>query len=181
MADPSSGLTLTKISEPAPVSFENEPDPFLAEVTIVECPKAVPQPRQRCPVIELSPLSPHQQSANGEPLSTGTVWAGAPYADGAKPTSSVGPRSCRPLPAMAGHAAPLMDGLPMPCGPAVALTPREMRLGVPRRKAAELRSVRSGRTADRLRSIRSYTLLPRKCERGIWGLLLRRAAGREIS
>ena len=156
MADPSSGLTLTKISEPAPVSFEDEPDPFLAEVTIVECPKAVSQPRHPNPVIEM---------ANGVPVSTGIVWAGAPYADGAKPTSSVGPRSCRLLPAMAGHASPLADGLTMPCGPPEILTPREVRLGVPRRKAAELRSVRSGCTANRLRSLRPYTLLPRKCER----------------
>ena len=78
MADPSPALKLVRFSEPAPLSFEDEPDPFQAEVTVVKCPKAVLQPRQRCPVIELPPLSPHQQSANGEPRSSGTVWAGAP-------------------------------------------------------------------------------------------------------
>ena len=89
----------------------------------MKCPKAVPQPRQRCPVIELPPLSPYQLSATGEPLSTGTVWAGAPYDDGAKPTSSERPR--RPhSPRRRPLSAPPTVGLPVPCGPPVPLAPR---------------------------------------------------------
>ena len=90
---------------------------------MVQCPIAVLQPRQQCPVIEVPPPSPFQLSATGEPLSTGTVWAGSPHDVDAKPTSSERPR--RPhSPRRRPRSAPPTVGLPVPCGPPVPLSPR---------------------------------------------------------
>jgi hypothetical protein len=99
--------------------FVDEPDPFIEGVQVVPCPKAEPQARQRGPVIQLN--------AEGAPMSTGTIWPGAPYADGAKPTTAENPlRPASAPPVSRGKCTrPIPDGLgPNPDGPAVALSPR---------------------------------------------------------
>ena len=96
------------------VDFCNEPDPFLQGVEVVPCPKAKWGPRQRGPTIQVN--------AQGEPLSTGSVWAGAPYADGARPTTAetrIRPTSAPPPLRPASDCAN-----PSPDGPPVALSPR---------------------------------------------------------
>jgi hypothetical protein len=65
------------------VLFLDEPDPFIPGVRVVPCPKAVPEARQHGPVIQVN--------AQGVPMSIGTVWAGAAYADGARPTTAERP------------------------------------------------------------------------------------------
>ena len=60
-------------------------------------------------------------------MSTGTIWPGAPYADGAKPTTAENPlRPASAPPVSRGKCTrPIPDGLgPNPDGPAVALSPR---------------------------------------------------------
>ena len=122
MAEPSPPLILDKVKRPRPMSYADEPDPFL-DIRMVKYPIAVLQPRQECPVIEVPPRSPFQLSSTGVPLSTGTVWAGAAYDVDARPTSSIPPHlpdSPRPPPL----SAPPTCGLPVPRGPPVPLTPR---------------------------------------------------------
>ena len=127
MAEPSPPLILEKVKRPRPMSYADEPDPFL-DIRMVKYPTAVLQPRQECPVIEVPPRSPFQLSSTGVPLSTGTVWAGAAYDVDARPTSSIPPRrpdSPRPRP----QSAPPTCGLPAPRGPPVPLTPRSGEAG----------------------------------------------------
>ena len=61
----SHGLKMVRFSPQGGVDFVDEPDPFLPGIRLVPCPKAGPVPRQRGPVIQLSP--------EGIPLSVGTV------------------------------------------------------------------------------------------------------------
>ena len=127
MAEPSPPLRLERVDRPRPMSYADEPDPFL-DIRMVQYPIAVLQPRQKCPVIEVPPRSPFQLSSTGEPLSTGTVWAGAAYDVDARPTSSERPR--RPhSPRRRPLSAPPTVGLPVPRGPPVHLTPRSGEAG----------------------------------------------------
>ena len=94
------------------VLFLDEPDPFIPGVRVVPCPKAVPEARQRGPVIQVN--------AQGVPMSIGTVWAGAAYADGAMPTTAERPLRPAPEPPLGRCNC----AKPRPDGPAVALSPR---------------------------------------------------------
>ena len=99
--------------------FWDEPDPFIEGVQVVPCPKAEPQARHRGPVFQLN--------AEGARVSTGIIWPGAPYADGARPTTAENPLrpASAPPPFRGNCARPVPDGLgPLPDGPAVALSPR---------------------------------------------------------
>ena len=92
--------------------FLDEPDPFIEGVQVVPCPKAEPQARQRGPILQVN--------AEGARLSAGTVWAGAPYADGARPTTAERPlRPASEPPRFSGNCP-----RPIPDGPAVTLSPR---------------------------------------------------------
>ena len=94
-------------------AFCDEPDPFMHGVEVVPCPKAKPSARQRgLPLIQVN--------AQGDWLSTGTVWAGAPHADGARPTTAESPlRPASEPPRGSGNCAG-----PIPDGPPVTLSPR---------------------------------------------------------
>ena len=96
---------------PSVGEFWDEPDPFL-EVGVTPCPMAFSLPNQRGPTIMVN--------AQGEPLSTGIVWPGAQYADGARTATAESPlRQSSAPPRRSCHLS-----TPLPIGPVVALGPR---------------------------------------------------------
>ena len=108
-------LKMANVFLPAAVpsvgEFWDEPDPFL-EVRATPCPMAFSLPSQRGPTIMVN--------AQGEPLSTGIVWPGARYADGARTATAESPlRQSSAPPRRSCHLS-----TPLPIGPVVALGPR---------------------------------------------------------
>ena len=108
-------LKMANLFRPAAVRsvdpFWDEPDPFTG-VRVTPCPMAKTSPSQRGPIIQVN--------AQGEPLSTGIVWPGAQYADGARTATAESPlRQSSAPPRRSCHLS-----TPLPIGPVVALGPR---------------------------------------------------------